>query len=497
MMESKSVIIIGAGVGGISAAIHLAKQGYRTTVYEKNPNPGGRCDWIEREGHHFDTGPTLMVMSKVYEAEFGCLGTPMTELLDLQQVDPYYRLVFDDGSQLALTSDMHALCDQLESIEPGAYQAFLRYHLEGARHYQLAMRKLVDRDFRKFSDFFSLSNIPLVYQVKPLVKHYDHMAEFFKHPRLKAAFCFQDVYMGLSPFDAPATFSLMPYTELEHGVWYPKGGMYRIIDALMTLAQAAGVEFALNTTVEQIVVDGNRVARLEIEHGQQATADVFLANADLPYVYQHLLPEDHRAEKINRKQFSCSTISFFWGVDKPYPTLGPHTLFLADDYRQNFVTIIKELGLPANPSLYVHAPSRLDPSMAPPGEDSLIAIVPVGHLSEDGEQDWDALTDEARKQVFRRLATLGLTDLESHIKFETSFTPLSWKKRYNLMKGSTHGLSHNLTQLAYFRPSNRHPQYRNLYFVGASTHPGTGLPTAMISARLVSKRIMDEMGEQQ
>jgi phytoene desaturase len=351
---------------------------------------------------------------------------------------------------------------------------------------------LVYRDFRRFSDFFNLSNISLLYQVKPLVKHYANLSSYFKNPRLKAAFSFQDVYMGLSPFEAPATFSLMPYTELAHGVWYPKGGMYSIVEALMTLAQQAGVEFAFDTTVERIIVNDKSAAGLVLEHNEQFKADVILANADLPYVYQALLPNALQAERISRKHFSCSVISFFWGVDKPYETLGPHTLFLADDYRQNFDTIVRDYGLPANPSLYVHAPARLDSSMTPPGEDTLSAIVPVGHLSGNEDQDWDELTDQARGHVFRRLRTLGITDLEAHIKFETSFTPLSWQKRYNLMKGSTHGLSHNLLQLAYFRPSNRHPRYRNLYFVGASTHPGTGLPTAMVSARLVAKRILDE-----
>ncbi len=491
-MKSKSVVIIGAGVGGICAAINLARQGYRVTVFEKNPHPGGRCDWIERDGHHFDTGPTLVVMHKLYEAEFAALGTPITELLDLQRVDPSYRLVFDDGSQLRLTDNMQSLKDQLESIEPGAFQGFLRYHKEGERHYRLAMEKLVNREFRTFSDFFNFGNLPLIFQLKALVKHYANMSAYFSEPRLRTAFSFQDVYMGLSPFEAPATFSLMPYTEMEHGVWYPKGGMYSIVEALMELARVAGVEFVFDTTVEQVVIEGDRVARLEVEHDQQVRADVYLANADLPYVYHELLPQDGLAQRIERKQFSCSVISFFWGVDKPYPALGPHTLFLADDYRENFETIIHQLGLPTNPSLYIHAPARLDPSMAPPGEDTLIAIVPVGHLSQNNDQEWDALTEEARRQIFRRLSTLGINDLAAHIKFETSFTPLSWKKRYNLMKGSTHGLSHNLTQLAYLRPSNRHPHYHNLYFVGASTHPGTGLPTAMISGRLVAQRILDE-----
>jgi phytoene desaturase len=495
MMKSKTVAIIGAGVGGICAAIHLASRGLHVTVYEKNPNPGGRCDWIEREGHHFDIGPTLMVMPRVYEAEFAAMGNSMKNLLDLQQVDPTYRLVFDDGSQLALTSNMQSLRDQLESIQPGAYQGFLRYHEEGKRHYKICMDKLVNREFRRFSDFFSVSNIPLLFQLKPLVNHYANMSAYFDNPRLKTAFTFQDVYMGLSPFEAPATFSLMPYTEMAHGVWYPKGGMYSIVEVLMSLAREAGVEFVFDTTVEWIKVNHNRASGLDLEHNQQINPDIILANADLPYVYQELLPKDDLAERISHKRFSCSVISFYWGVDKPYETLGPHTLFLADDYHQNFESIIKDLDLPANPSLYIHAPARLDPSMAPRGEETLIAIVPVGHLSENGDQDWEIRTDQARAHVFRRLATLGITDLEAHIKFETSLTPLSWHKRYNLMKGSTHGLSHNLTQLAYLRPANRHPRYRNLYFVGASTHPGTGLPTAMVSGRLVAKRILDELKE--
>jgi len=186
-------------------------------------------------------------------------------------------------------------------------------------------------------------------------------------------------------------------------------------------------------------------------------------------------------------------ISFFWGLDKKYESLGPHTFFLAHDYRENFKSIIDDLDMPDNPSLYVHAPSRLDPSMSPQGEDTVIAIVPVGHMSENGEQDWAKIRDEARQHVFRRLSVLGITDLESHIKFEINFTPLSWRKRYNLMKGSTHGLCHNIAQLGYFRPRNKHPRYDNLYFTGASTHPGTGMPTVMISGRLSAQRIMDDL----
>ena len=491
-MKTKNIVVIGAGVGGLTAATHLAKQGFHITVVEKNARPGGRCDRISRDGHHFDTGPTLLVMPLLYEAEFAALGVSMHEMLDLQRVDPTYHLVFDDGSQLALTSDMQSMQEQLERFEHGSFQGLLRYLNEGHRHYHLGIEKLVRPEFRKASDFFKLSNLPLVHQVKPLKKHYANMSHYFDDPRLKAAFTFQDVYMGLSPFEAPATFSMMPYTELAHGVWYPRGGMYQVIEVLMALAREAGVEFIFNSTVEQVEVNG-RSAKGIIVSGQWVDADAVLANADLPYVYQDLLPQDHESQKLDRKRYSCSVISFFWGMDKPYEALPPHTLFLANDYRENFDSIIRDLSLPANPSLYIHAPARLDPNMAPQGQDTLIAIVPVGHMSANGDQDWAKLRDEARQQVFRRLSLLGINDLESHIKFETTFTPLSWKKRYNLAKGSTHGLCHNLTQLGYFRPDNRHAQYHNLYFTGASTRPGTGMPTAMISGRQSAQRIVDEL----
>jgi phytoene desaturase len=492
-MKAQRVIVIGAGVGGLSAAIHLAKRGLQVTVLEKNARPGGRCDRISRDGHHFDTGPTLLVMSQLYEAEFAALGVALPEVLDLQRVDPTYHLVFDDGSRLALTSDEESLQEQLEAIEPGSFQGWRRYMDEGCRHYHLSLEKLVYPDFRRPTDFFNLGNLSLLHQVKPLVKHYANMAHYFDGPRLKAAFTFQDVYMGLSPFEAPATFSMMAYTELAHGVWYPRGGMYQVVEALVALARAAGVQFAYHAPVEQIEVIGERARGVVVAGGERLEAEAVLANADLPYVYQHLLPQDGQAQKLARKRYSCSVISFFWGVDQPYPALGPHTLFLADDYRQNFDSIMRRLGLPANPSLYVHAPARLDPAMAPPGQDTLIAIVPVGHLSEDGRQDWESRRDQARRHVFRRLQALGITDLQEHIKFEINFTPLSWCKRYNLVKGSTHGLCHNLTQLGYFRPDFQHPRYRNLYFAGASTRPGTGLPTAMVSGRQAAQRIMADL----
>ncbi len=491
-MKSPTAIVIGAGVGGIASAAHLARHGFHVTVFEKNQRPGGRCDHFSHEGHRFDSGPTLLIMPVIYEQEFAALGASLHERLDLQRVDPTYHLVFDDGSRLALTSDLTAMYRQIEAIEPNSFQAFLHYLGEGGQLYNLAMEQLVERDFRTAFEFFNINNLPLLFNLKPLVPHYHHVSTLFRHPHLRAAFTFQDVYMGLSPFEAPSTFSMMPYTELAHGVWYPKGGMYSVVEALMQIATDAGVEFEFETPIERIDIERSRARGVLLSNGRWQAADIVIANADLPYVYTQLLPDPDLAGELVDKEFSCSAISFFWGVDKTYPELSAHTLFLAEDYQENFKSISEQFTLPDNPSLYIHAPARLDPAAAPPEQDTLVAIVPVGHMDEKHAQDWVELRDLARKAVFHRLALLGITDLEAHLKFEMNYTPPSWHKRYNLMKGATHGLSHTLTQLAYFRPHNRHPRYQNLYFVGASTHPGTGVPSALISAHQVVDRVLDD-----
>lgn len=489
---TRSAIVIGSGIGGLTAAIHLAQGDWDVTILEQNERPGGRCGRFERGGHRFDTGPTLMVMPLVYEAEFQAMGSSATQVLDLARVDPTYKLVFDDGSGLSLTSDRSALGDALERIEPGSADGLERYMVEGGRHYDFVLDRMVSRDARLSPDLATVWTGARALRVKPFSRHYRHMSAFFSAPRLKSAFTFQDLYVGLSPFEAPATFSLLPYSELAHGVWYPKGGMYSVVEALVALARQAGVKFQFGAPVSEIITHPRRAAGVRLRDGAEIGADVVLANADLPYVYDRLLPPNDVARSLLRKQYSCSAISFFWAVDKPYDTLAPHTLFLADDARANFDAITHGLGLPANPSLYVHAPASLDPSVAPPGHDSLTAIVPVMHLDDEGRQDWDELRDRAREHVFRRLASIGVSDVEAHIKFEESLTPISWAQQHNLVKGATHGLSHKLTQMAFFRPANRHRQYRNLYFAGASTHPGTGVPMAMISGRLAAQRIFAE-----
>jgi phytoene desaturase len=487
-----SVLVVGAGIGGLSAAIHLARAGVAVTIVEKDPEPGGRCGRLIRDGHRFDTGPTLFVMPNLYESEFRALGASVHERLDLRPVDPTYRLIFDDGALLSLTSDMTAMRGQLEAMEPGSFDALVRYLAGGARHYGIVAERMVEHDFRRPTDYLRIGALGLLLRDNPLANHYRRMAGYFRSPRLKSAFTFQDLYVGLSPYEAPAILSLMSYTELAHGVWYPRGGMYAVVDALMDLAREAGVAFRFGTEVSRIDTRERRVRGVSLVDGSSLNADAVLANADLPYVYDRLLPPDSTARELRSKRFSCSTVSFFWGLDQPFAALPPHTLFLPDDYRGTFESIVRDHDLPAHPSVYIHAPARLDPDVAPAGRDSVTAIVPVGHLRDDGSQDWDALRDRAREQVFRRLSEIGLDDLREHITFEEAYTPVTWARRHNLAKGATHGLAHTLGQMGWLRPSHRHARYRNLYFAGASTHPGTGVPTAMASGRLAARRILAE-----
>ena len=500
-MTARTAVVVGAGVGGLSAAIHLARRGMRVTVVDKNREPGGRLGVFTRDGHTFSTGPTLLVMPLLYAGEFARLGVDMAAALESTRVDPTYDVVFDDGERLAMTSDLTAMRAQLEAMEPGSFGGFLRYIEEGRRHYHLAMPALVDRDFRRVTDFVTPANLLLALRIKALLPHYRHMGTYFDSARLRAAFTYQDVYMGLSPFSAPSTFSLTPYTELAHGVWYPKGGMYRIVEVLAALAEEAGVELVYGEPVQRIEIEGGRATGVVLS-GRTLPADVVVANADLPYVYRRLLPDAAAARRMGRKTFSGSAISFFWGLDRPYPELRPHTLFLGDAYRENFDRIERNQPVPDGPSVYIHAPTRLDPGTAPAGKDTLIAVVPTGHLTYDGddperiareEEAWAGELERARGAVLARLAQVGLGDAGDHIIVEATATPSTWKALHNLERGATHGLAHTLFQLAYLRPHNRHARYRNLYFAGASTHPGTGVPTAMISGRLAAERVADDL----
>lgn len=494
MNKHATAIVIGAGIGGIATAARLARNGYDVTVIEKNGQPGGRTGQLLEDGHRFDIGPTLFLMPEVFAETYSALGERMEDHLDLRRIDPTYRIRFSDGIELTLTADIHEMQEQLESIEPGSFNGYLRYMEEGNRHYQMSLRHFVGRNFYSLFDYFSPRNLPLLFKLKALVKHYDNVGKYFDDPHLKAAFTFQNMYLGLSPYDAPATFSLLQYTELADGVWFPMGGMYRVIESLVAIAEKWGVRFLYDAPARQIETDGKRATAVHLQDGRRLSADLIVANADLPYVYEHLLGDAQATKRLERKKYTCSAITFYWGVDRVYPQLGHHNVFLSEAYRASFERIFRDYTLPDDPSFYVHAPARVDPAAAPEGQDTLMVLVPVGHLHEAAEQDWPALKDRARQAALEGLTNVGLGDLQQHIKFEHAFTPIEWKQEYNLAKGAAFGLSHNFAQVGYLRPQNKHRYLENLYFAGASTHPGTGLPIVLLSARLAVERILHDAG---
>jgi phytoene desaturase len=259
---------------------------------------------------------------------------------------------------------------------------------------------------------------------------------------------------------------------------------------LVEIAEKHGVRFHYNSPVNQISLVGDRVSGIILENGVRISADVVIANADLPYVYRELLQDEAALPSLTKKKHGCSALVFFWGLDKQFRALGTHNLFLAKDIRGGFDLIFNALSLSEEPSFYVHAPVRIDPSLAPKGQDTITVAVPVPHLNEENPQNWEQIRTKTRVYIIRRLQAFGLQNIENHIKFEVCFSPEDWKKRYNLTKGSAHGLSHEIMQMGYLRPKNQHLRFQNLYFVGASTHPGSGLPSVLVCAEHVSDRIL-------
>ncbi len=491
MSEEKNVVVIGAGIGGIATAAFLAKNGYSVTVYEKNSTPGGRCSQLVRDGHRFDLGATMLLMPGIYKEVFGALGLDFEKAFRLKSLESLYSIHYDDGSVLHFTSDKNRMREQLEVIEQGSYRASERYVKKGYEIYMESMDKLVGRNFYNIFQFATPSNIPLLFRIKAFTPHFVYARKFFIHPHLLMAYTFQNIYVGQSPFDSPALFSMVPAAELTEGSFFPEGGMNEIARVLIDLAVSGGVRFVYDTPVKRIIVSGNRAEGIVLEDGQEIKAGIVVANADLPYVYRNLLPGSLRAARIDRMKYSCSAICFHWGLDKVYPRIGHHSVFLSDNYKKGLDAIFRDKSVGDDPSFYLHAPSRSDPGAAPENQDTLSAIVAAGHLDVNKPRDWEKLKATAREGVLKRVGRLVGEDIGKHIKFEIAYTPETWEQACNISRGSVFGsLGHNIFQMGYFRPHNRHDRYHNLYFTGGSTHPGNGIPNVLLSAKLVSERII-------
>jgi phytoene desaturase len=492
MTQKKSAVIIGAGIGGIATSAYLARNGYNVSVFEKNSAPGGRCGQLIRDGHRFDLGATMLIMPSIYREIFKSLDIPLFENNDITPLEDLYRIYFDNNDVITFSPDENKMKEQLEKIEPGSFKKSQKYVSDGYEIFNIGIHKLIGKNFYNIFQFANFRNLGMLVKLKAYISNYRYAAKFFSNTHLRMAYTFQNIYVGQSPFNSPALFSMVPAAELVEGSFFPKGGMFSVVQKLMAAAEESGVQFHFRKPVERVRVNGKRAESVILEDGTEVLADVIVANADLPYVYRNLLPDRKISKKLDRMKYSCSAICFHWGLDKVYPQLGHHSVFLSEGFRKGLDKIFLEKSVSDHPSFYIHAPARTDPSAAPENQDTLSFIVGSGHIDKMKKQDWDAISVKTRNALIQRLKQLGLADIEDHIKFEICFTPENWESACNISRGSVFGsLAHNLMQMGYFRPHNRHARYSNLYFVGGSTHPGNGIPNILISAKLTSERILN------
>lgn len=491
MTGKKSAVIIGAGVGGIATAVFLAKDGYNVDIYEKNSSPGGRCGQLIRDGHRFDLGATMLMMPGIYREVFQSLGITLFENDEIKPLEDLYKIYFNNGNSLVFSPDENKMKIQLEEIEKGSFEKSKEYVSNGYEIFQIGINKLIGRNFDNLFQLVNFKNVGMLIKLKTYISNFEYVKKFFRHPHLRMAYTFQNIYVGQSPFDSPALFSMIPAAELTEGSFFPKGGMYSIVEKLITAAKKEGVIFHYNNPVSEIKVNGKKAEGIMLDDGSEVRADVIIANADLPYVYRKLLPDKRKSERLDKLKYSCSAISFHWGLDKVYPQLDHHSVFLSDGFRGGLDSIFKNKSVSPDPSFYVHAPVRSDPSAAPANHDTISIIVGAGHVDKKKNQDWDYLKNRTRAAVIRRLKKQGLEDIEEHIKLEICYSPETWENACNISRGSVFGsLAHNIFQMGYFRPHNQHSRYRNLYFTGGSTHPGNGIPNVLLSAKLTAERIL-------
>lgn len=491
---AKSIVIIGAGMGGLAAALRLRHQGFDVTVLEKQSRPGGRSNVIEESGFRVDRGPTILVMKEAFDETYSALGLELDERLELTRLDPNYRVYFHDNSYVDLFSDMERLQAEVERIEPGASAGLQRFMKDSGRKYSLGM-DFVSRNYDYITDLANpMAGVKLL-TTRSYERLYDQIRGYFKTDKLQKAFSFHSMFLGLSPFDALAMYSLITYADLALGMWYPKGGIYAIIEDMLAIAAEMGVNICTDAPVQQILIEAGKVTGVELESGEIIKADLVVSNADLPYTYKHLIaPEfrrDYPNKRLDKMDYSCSGYLLYLGVDKKYDHVRHQALYFSEDYRANLNAIFGDKHLPDAPSFHLNIPTVTDSSLAPEGHSLLYVLAPMPNLQ--AEIDWNEAAPLVREQLIKQLENLLDPDIRQHIVWERQYTPLDFERDINAVHGTAFGsLSHGFFQSSYFRPHNKARDIEGLYFVGQGTYPGIGMPMVLISAQLVTERIVQE-----
>lgn len=487
------VIIVGAGPGGLAAAILLASAGVRVKIFERLPVVGGRTSTIEADGFKFDLGPTFFLYPRILDEVFRAAGTSLQAEVPMVRLDPQYRIQFGKQARLDATPDLARMEQQIAALAPADAAGFRRFIAENRTKLD-AMQPCLESPFSGWKSLLSLRLLKMLPMLHPTESVDTYLKRFFKDERVRLAFCFQSKYLGMSPFRCPSLFSILSFLEYEYGVWHPLGGCGAVTVAMARVAQNLGVEIHLAQPVQEILFAGRRAVGVRTETGTHH-ADAVVVNADFARAMERLVPDTLRRRWTNarlaKKKYSCSTFMLYLGLEgrleQPH-----HSIHIADDYFRNLDEIENQHVLSEDPSFYVQNACLTDPSLAPAGHSTLYVLVPTTH--QHPNVDWSKERARYRGLTLRKLAEAGYGDLEKRIRFERIVTPADWDQKYEIYRGATFNLAHGLDQMLHLRPNNRFEDFDRVYLVGGGTHPGSGLPVIFESARISTKLLLRDLG---
>lgn len=487
---SSQVAIIGAGPGGLAAAMLLAKEGIPVTIFERESVVGGRTRTIAAPGgYKFDIGPTFFLYPRVLNDIFEACGERLEDYVRLERLDPQYHLVFEGGGEIRATADLTRLEQEIGRLAP-ADAGNVRRFLSDNRAKLASFRPVLEQAFSSPADLVSPAMLAALPKLRPFSSVDGDLKRYFADPRIRLAFSFQTKYLGMSPFQCPSLFTILSFLEYEHGVYHPIGGCGAVSEAMAAVARRMGVDIRLNTPAERILYENGEAVGVRVG-GKCVAAGSVVVNGDFGHAMRHLVPQEMRPRwrdrKLERAKLSCSTFMLYLGIEGEVGNLSHHTILLSRDYERNIREITDGI-LSEEPSVYVQHAGATDPSLAPAGHTSLYVLVPVPNLR--CNIDWAREAPRYRKLVLDRLRFLGLGDIESRIRFERMVTPNGWQDEFAVFEGATFNLAHNLTQMLYFRPHNRFG--RNVYLVGGGTHPGSGLPVIYEGARITTRLLLED-----
>ncbi len=491
--RGKRVAIVGAGPGGLAAAILLACSGVEVTVVEKRSHVGGRTSTIERDGFRFDTGPTFFLYPRVLREIFCAAGFDLEAEIPMERLDPQYRLVYGSGGELLATPNVDRMAGEIAKLCPRDAQGFHRFMAENREKLEKFV-PFLESPFESWRDLMHPDMLRLLPLLRPWRSLDADLRSYFSDERIRLGFSFQSKYLGMSPFSCPSLFSILSFLEYEHGVFHPVGGCGTVTEAMARVARSLGVRILLDEPVEELLFDGRKAVGLRTAN-RKLQADSVVVNADFADAMRRMVPDRLRRKwtdkKIEKKRFSCSTFMMYLGVEGLYGDVSHHTIYLSKDYRQNLRDIEEEHRLSDDPSFYVQNASVTDSTLAPPGMSTLYCLLPVTH--DTGSVDWEKEETRFRALAIEQMEKIGITDVERRIRTEKILTPRSWNSEYGLFRGATFAMSHSLRQMLHNRPHNRFEDLDSVYLVGGGTHPGSGLPVIFESARITSRLLLEDL----